>query len=260
MGRPKGSINKFSSKLSVNCLKCNSPFRAYPSRVKVGKGKYCSLDCYRAAIENKTQCICRACTKAYEVDASQGGKLFCSWDCYITTVDKVNLRNSDWDSKYIEYRVDCVCLTCAKPFKVSKARFDDNRGKYCSKVCYSESMRLPAGVLKENRRKYINAYRKAHPEWTAECKQRRRAIENNAEGHFTAQEWIDLKKKFGNKCAICGEAKKLTVDHIIPLSRGGSNYIENIQGLCGSCNSRKWAKLSNALKSVRYPEGITKDV
>ncbi len=46
----------------------------------------------------------------------------------------------------------------------------------------------------------------------------------------------------GEKCNICGLTIKLTVDHIYPLSKGGENKLENMQILCGSCNSRKGAR------------------
>ena len=58
-------------------------------------------------------------------------------------------------------------------------------------------------------------------------------------GSFTAQEWRDLKKKYGYKCLCCGEKKKLAADHVIPVSKGGTSNIDNIQPLCRSCNSSK---------------------
>lgn len=73
-------------------------------------------------------------------------------------------------------------------------------------------------------------------------KYRRRRRVREAGGSFTAQEWIDLCNKYHNKCLCCGEKKKLTPDHVVPIVKGGTNYIENIQPLCMNCNSRKATK------------------
>ena len=53
----------------------------------------------------------------------------------------------------------------------------------------------------------------------------------------------ELKSKYGAKCAYCGNIEKLTIDHIIPRSKGGSDLTSNLQILCKSCNSRKGAKI-----------------
>lgn len=69
-----------------------------------------------------------------------------------------------------------------------------------------------------------------------------RAQKFNNGGNHTLEEWINLKKMSAYLCALCGESEfnsKLTRDHIIPLSKGGSNDISNIQPVCKSCNSRK---------------------
>ena len=61
-------------------------------------------------------------------------------------------------------------------------------------------------------------------------------------GKVTAREWEEKLKEFNHSCAYCGAKEKIEQDHIIPLSKGGSDNIENIQPLCKSCNSKKHTK------------------
>lgn len=70
----------------------------------------------------------------------------------------------------------------------------------------------------------------------------RRARKQNQGGSYTAQEWRDLCTKYGHVCLCCGERKSLTIDHVLPISLGGDNTINNIQPLCLACNLRKHAK------------------
>jgi hypothetical protein len=53
----------------------------------------------------------------------------------------------------------------------------------------------------------------------------------------------EIAQRDGIKCKRCGKKRKLAIDHIFPLSLGGSNNLENLQLLCGSCNSSKGARV-----------------
>ena len=59
---------------------------------------------------------------------------------------------------------------------------------------------------------------------------------------FTYDERTAILKSTGGKCACCGcklTTKTLTVEHIIPISRGGKNDMENLTALCETCNKDK---------------------
>lgn len=42
-----------------------------------------------------------------------------------------------------------------------------------------------------------------------------------------------------HRCNSCGATNDLTVDHIIPLAKGGTNDLSNFHTLCRRCNSQK---------------------
>lgn len=148
-------------------------------------------------------------------------------------------------------RIVFNCQKCGKEHSDRPSHYARKKKHYCSMNCYAldrkenwEKSEMPTwkgGVSSyDAHRKYVVN----NPERISHLKSRAYARKRDAEGSHTLLEWNELKVKFNNLCAICYEPKKLTKDHIIPLSKEGSDYISNIQPLCRNCNSKKYNKLN----------------
>lgn len=70
-------------------------------------------------------------------------------------------------------------------------------------------------------------------------KARSKAILFGRTSHFSADEWIVVCEKYGNRCLRCNKEGVLSPDHVLPFTCGGSNTIDNIQPLCKKCNVTK---------------------
>ncbi|SRR6266702_1233197 len=105
---------------------------------------------------------------------------------------------------------------------------------------------LSQSEVQERRRAYGKEYSR-RPENKEHYRVRnhiRRARKVAVGGTFTKQDVQNMLKGQKGKCALCKQRLvKYEVDHIIPLSRGGSNWPYNLQLLCRSCNRRKHDKL-----------------
>lgn len=106
---------------------------------------------------------------------------------------------------------------------------------------------------KPERKARVKAYTKAYFQTPkgkaiiAVVGSRRRAITRT--GDLTTKQWLEIKNK-SPICPACGKfvgCENLTLDHIIPLSKGGQHTKDNIQALCKPCNSSKNAKLPKQL-------------
>jgi len=92
---------------------------------------------------------------------------------------------------------------------------------------------------RERHKAVMAAYHRAHPEVLRAKSNAYRARARAAEGRFTSEEWLAVVKDHGGRSAYCGGAGPLQVDHRTPLSRGGTNSIDNVLPACGGCNAKK---------------------
>lgn len=88
-------------------------------------------------------------------------------------------------------------------------------------------------------------YYKANPEKFRLYATSRRAVEYNSEGSLEFEDYFLIFEKHDYKCPYCNAdvQNNFHLDHIVPLTKGGSSWVDNFQALCPFCNLSKKDKM-----------------
>ncbi len=140
----------------------------------------------------------------------------------------------------------------------------NQRWKQSHRKRRAEQSRDWARAHPEYRRELGRQWRAAHPDYGKNWRQnnkdkvrnyqatRRARLARNG-GEFTIEEWNRIIDFYGHKCLRCGRGDvKLTMDHVLPIFLGGTHTADNIQPLCGPCNSAKRYKHIDYRKELCY--------
>jgi 5-methylcytosine-specific restriction endonuclease McrA len=144
--------------------------------------------------------------------------------------------------------METLCLPCSRARKRAlrakfRAEHPDRAKSEMAEWYAKKGVEYHQAWRNRNREKINENNRKryAHdPQKNIDYCLHRSAVRRGAPGgNHTAAEWKALCERYDNRCLCCCGKLKLTRDHIVPVSQGGSDSIQNIQPLCKNCNSRK---------------------
>lgn len=197
--------------------------------------RYCSRKCgWKASNDKRSKKTARSCLGCGKDISGQYAKMvYCSNAC------RRWVARGNTSPRILNTH----CQRCGKVFERLRAG-----KKYCSVTCKKMAGNLRNGPSnaeryqreRDKRLAYAIDYARSHPEVGQATKRRRRAaVQSNGLYRFNGKDWKRCMDRFGGKCFYCGEKKRLSMDHVVPVSRGGSHGAGNIVPACVSCNASK---------------------
>ena len=190
---------------SKTCSKCKQtkPIGGFfkNKRLKDGHNNYCKTCqvAYLRDYHRRNPDKDKQYKKSWRAKNPDYGRLY-----YLSNQERLNKRNAEWRVK--------------NPAR--KAELDRNY----------------AIANREKRRRYAAEYARNHPEQQSRNRQMRRARLRNARIYRVTEK--DIRRILHKDCVYCGQ-KGEQIDHVIPLSRGGSHSIGNLVSSCAKCNLTK---------------------
>lgn len=188
--------------------------------------------------------VCKACRSA---EAAARNKEIASHANLVACTEKtcsgchIKLPSSEfYPCKYQKSGLRSRCKQCCNRDTVERKR-GSKRALDANKRWRSRNKERYAAIRKASYEKH-----KARHRFDKNQRSSRRYHSIVIKHRIQEADWKALIFLFGGKCLLCGASGKLTIDHIIPVTKYGYHEISNIQPLCLSCNSTKHALVLDA--------------
>lgn len=206
--------------------------------------------------------ICRVCKQRKPLrefhrkkDAKLGSQSICKECClhrakkyYLDNKEQIDARTKKYNFEHKEQRAEYTRRYRLEHKEEEKARFKKYREEHKEQIAKQQRdycLKHKKQIAERNKQWWQT--KRGHSLGTT-YNHRRRARKAEVEGDgVSPEEFERIIQGQGGKCNMCGKrfckSRRATMDHIIPLSKGGPHISSNIQALCGSCNSEKHAKI-----------------
>jgi len=173
---------------------------------------------------------------------SNGDCIECKSEQYQENKDEMSQRAARWRAKNPDYAKNYYIENKDELNEQKKRYYRENRESAL------ESCKRYRSENKEAISERQKDYHRRNPMAVSVASNKRRARILGAGGSFTKEEVGELFFRQKGRCALCPARlvktgkEKFHADHIQPISKGGSNFISNIQLTCPECNRSKGAK------------------
>jgi len=208
----------------VICPTCGKEFETTESRIKEGRGKYCSKICFNGREKVKVYCNCVVCGKQTSYYASNKNQRnskdhYCSRKCFgIGKTTKIKM----------------YCDTCGKAIYVKPYKTKDRKNHFCSNRCSA---------------KHEHNRGENHPKFNPMLTDDERNDKRAYIGYFNWR--LAVLRNSSYTCQHCGSNSKLLyAHHIIPYAKDKSLRLEISNGiaLCKDCHMKEHARLRKVAK------------